>query len=75
MEKCEPVVNTWEPITLEELKSFGTRIDSEFVCADSMEGLCLELSTNYPHEEWVCIRGPAWCGDKLVILVVKPRVE
>ena len=66
---------SFEPITFEELKNLGRRIDSEFVVADTVEDMYKKLNENYPHEEWTLIRSPAWCGDKLVALVMKPRVE
>ena len=65
----------WEPITLQELKELGRRIDSEYVCANSIEDMYLQLNTKYPHEEWTLLRSPGWCGDQLVALVVKPRTE
>lgn len=66
---------SWQPITLEELQGLGRRIDTEFVVADSEPDLYLKLNTHYPHEQWTMLRAPAWCGDKLVALVVKPRTE
>ena len=67
------VTMDYEPITLEELRSLGVRIDSEMVCADSIEGLYFELNTKYGHEKWALLRAPVWCGDKLVVMIVKPR--
>jgi hypothetical protein len=64
-----------EPITLEELKGLGSRIDTEVVIADSIEGMYSELNAKYPHEQWTLIRCPFWCGEKLVALVIKPREE
>lgn len=64
----------WQPITREELKELGFRITSRFVCGDDIEDLYKNLA-KYPHEEWTMIRAPAWCGDKLVALVIKPREE
>lgn len=66
---------SWEPITLEELKEMGRRIDSEFVTADDVPDMYRQLNEKYPHDEWTLLRAPAWCGDKLVAFVVKPRVE
>lgn len=65
----------WEPVSFEELKELGRRIDSEFVYADSLEELYVRLNKYYPHEQWTPIRAPVWCGDKLIILMVKPRTE
>jgi len=64
---------SWEPITLKELKELGKRIDSEVLCADSLEDLYLQLNTKYTHEKWTTLRAPVWCGDKLVLMIVKPR--
>ncbi len=64
----------WEPITIEELKVLGRRIDSETICADNLEDLYRKLS-DFPYEEWVMLRSPWWCGDKLIALIVKPRTE
>lgn len=63
----------WEPITLEELRDIGRRIDTQVVCADSIEGLYFELNTKYKAENWTSLRAPSWCGDKLMIMLVKPR--
>lgn len=65
----------WESISLEELKGMGKRIDSEFVVAENEPDLYTQLNTSYPHDQWALLRAPAWCGDKLVALVVKPRTE
>ena len=65
----------WEPITLEELKELGRRINPEFVVADSEPELYGELNTKYPHTEWALLKSPQWIGDKLVAFVVKPRAE
>src|SRR4051812_27339803 len=65
---------SWEPITLKELKGLGVRIDTEPICADSLEDLYGKLN-KFPHEEWTMIRAPWWCGDKLVALIVRPRVD
>jgi len=64
--------NMDNPVTLEELKNLGSRIDTAMVCADSLEDLYFELNTKYTHEKWTLLRAPVWCGDKLV-MVVKPR--
>lgn len=66
---------SWEPISLEELKGLGARIDSEVICADSQSDLYLKLNTDYPHTEWAILRAPIWCGDKLVAVIMKPRTE
>lgn len=66
---------SWKPITLDELRRLGRRIDAEFVCADSDTELREKLNKNYPSDQWMMIRAPAWCGDKLVALVTKPRTE
>lgn len=71
--KDDPV--NWKPITLEELKGLGRRIDAEFVFAPSESELHLKLNTEYGHEQWAILRAPVWCGDQLVAFVVKPRVE
>jgi hypothetical protein len=63
----------WKPITLEELRELGTRIDSEMIHADSLEELYFELNTKYTHEKWTLLRAPVWIEDKLVVMVVKPR--
>ncbi len=65
----------WQPITTEELSGLGRRIDSELVVADSMEDIYLQLNTKYNSGEWVILRTPVWCGDKLVAVVLRPRKE
>lgn len=64
---------TAEELELEELRGLGRCIDSAMVCADSEEDLRLELNTKYPHEKWTTLRAPVWCGNKLVVMVVRPR--
>jgi len=66
---------SWEPITFEELNGLGRRIDSEYVSADTLSELYGKLNADYPNEEWTLLRVPAWCGDKLVALVVRPRSD
>lgn len=66
---------SWEPITLAELKNLGKRIDAEYVVAEDVPDMYRQLNENYPHEEWTLLRAPAWCGDLLVAMVVKPRTE
>lgn len=63
----------YEPITLQELKELGRRIDSEYVVAVDLPDLYRQLNQNYGPEKWTLLRAPGWCGDKLVALVVKPR--
>lgn len=62
-----------ESITLEEIKALRTRIDTQVVSADSVEGLYLELNTKYSDEKWVLLRAPVWIENKLVVTLVKPR--
>ncbi len=64
---------SYPTITYEELKTLGVRITSRMVCADDEPGLHYQLNTKYPSEKWVLLRAPVWCGDKLVVMVVKPR--
>lgn len=66
---------SWEPITLEELKALGRRIDSEYVFAENMEDLYRQLNENYSHDQWVLLRAPVQCSDKLIALLVKPRTD
>lgn len=66
---------SFEPITFEELKKLWTRIDSEFVYADSVPEMYGKLNEGYDLDKWILIRAPAWCGDILVALVMKPREE
>jgi len=63
---------SWKPITIEELKELGTRINSEYVSAPSIEELYGKLND---YKGYVLLRAPSWCGDLLVTLVVKPRTE
>ena len=65
----------WEPITLEELRGLGRRIDAEFVVAMDWADLYRQLNENYGSEQWTLLRVPVWCGDKLVAFAVRPRVE
>ncbi len=60
-------------ITIEELRSLGQRIDSEYVIAESMEAMYRKLNEGYSAEEWTLLRSPAWCGNRIVALVVRPR--
>jgi len=66
---------SWKPISLEELEGLGRRIDSELVYADSEGELYFKLNIDYPHPEWAILRAPSWCGDKLVAVVMKPRIN
>lgn len=63
----------WPTISMEELKGLGARIDSTLVHAPSLPELYRELNTKYGHEKWTTLRAPQWCGDQLVVMVVKPR--
>lgn len=65
---------SWVPITDQELKELGRRITSEFVAANSQSELLGKLNDDY-FTGWTLLRAPAWVGDKLVALVVRPRTE
>lgn len=64
---------SWEPITFEELKGLGRRIDTQMVATDTLEDMYFELNTKYHYETWTMLRAPVWIGDKLVVMLVKPR--
>ncbi len=64
---------SWEPIKFEELKGLGRRIDTQMVATDSLEEMYFELNTKYHYETWTMLRAPVWIGDKLVVMLVKPR--
>lgn len=62
-----------EPITLDELKALGRRIDSDFVFAANEAEMYEKLNANY--RSWTLLRCPVWFDDRLIAFVVKPRDE
>lgn len=65
---------SWQPVTIEELKGLGNRIDTAWIVADSVENLHIQLNA-HGSDHWTMITGPKWVGDKLVALIIRPRTE
>lgn len=64
----------WQPISLDELKQLGRRIDSEMVSAPHMNGPGgLYEAMHKLGDGWTTLRAPVIVGDMLVMLMVRPR--
>ncbi len=75
----------FEPITLEELRGLGRRIDTHMIIAKaSQEALCSGFTgpeeemygkMNELGEGWCTLCGPTLHNGELIILMVRPRQD
>jgi len=67
----------FKPITDEEVKELGSRLDSLFIAADSVPEMYRKLNTLTKNgsPNWTLLRSPWWVRDILVAIVIKPRTE
>ena len=67
----------FKPITDEEVKELGNRLDTLFIAADSVEDMYRKLNTLRKNGDlgWQLLRSPCWIRDSWIAIVIKPRVE
>jgi hypothetical protein len=70
-------MTVFKPITDEEVKELGSRLDSLLIAADSIEDMYLKLNTLTKNgsPNWRLLCSPRWVRDNLIAIVVKPRTE
>lgn len=68
---------TYEPLTDEEVRILGTRLDTLFIGANSVPEMYRKLNTLVKNgsPNWVLLRSPWWVKGFLIAIVVKPRAD
>lgn len=67
----------FKPITDEEVKELGSRLDSLFIAADSESDMYRKLNilTKNGSPNWKLLRSPCLIRGNFIAIVVKPRIE